>query len=174
MMTHLMKEVVQYGTAARASALGRPVAGKTGTTQEFHDGWFVGFSPKVVTGVWVGYDDQRSMGRGEAGASTALPIWVKYMQSALRNYPLDDFDVPEGVTFVSIDPKSGKRSSAKNAIKEAFILGTEPGAPHEWTKKIGADGANAPKDENENKNPNGGPMRTPEPENDDEFLKEDG
>ncbi len=127
-MTHLMQEVVQYGTGQRALSLGRPIAGKTGTTQDFHDGWFMGFSPKVVTGVWVGYDDQRSMGRGEAGASTALPIWIKYMQNALKDYPPDDFAVPEGVSFVDIDGKTGKRSSARNAIKEAFVTGTEPGA----------------------------------------------
>ena len=127
-MTNLMKEVVQFGTAAKANSLGRPVAGKTGTTQDFRDGWFIGFSPKVVTGVWVGYDDQRSMGRGETGANTALPIWIRYMSNVLKDYPADDFPTPEGMAFAMIDPKSGRLSSGRNAIREVFIAGTEPGA----------------------------------------------
>lgn len=127
-MTHLMKEVVQFGTAARANVIGRPIAGKTGTTQDFRDGWFIGFSPRVVTGVWVGYDDQRSMGHGETGASTALPIWTRYMQNVLRDYPNEDFAIPDGITFVSIDSKTGKRSESPRSIKEAFIAGTEPGS----------------------------------------------
>ncbi len=127
-MTNLMREVVQFGTAQKANTMGRPLAGKTGTTQDFRDGWFIGFSPKVVTGVWVGYDDQRTLGHGETGANTALPIWMNYMQNALRDYPLDDFPVPEGVSFADIDPKTGKLSSGPRAIREAFITGTEPGA----------------------------------------------
>jgi len=127
-MTHLMKEVVQFGTAARANVIGRPIAGKTGTTQDFRDGWFIGFSPRVVTGVWVGYDDQRSMGHGETGASTALPIWTRYMQNVLRDFPNEDFAIPDGITFVSIDSKTGKRSESPRSIKEAFIAGTEPGS----------------------------------------------
>jgi penicillin-binding protein 1A len=127
-MTHLMREVVQYGTAGRANAIGRPVAGKTGTTQDFRDGWFIGFSPRVVTGVWVGYDDQRTMGHGETGANTALPIWVRYMTNALKDFPADDFHVPDGVTFVNIDSKTGKQSEGARAIREVFISGTEPGA----------------------------------------------
>jgi penicillin-binding protein 1A len=126
-MTYLMKEVVQFGTAAKANSLGRPVAGKTGTTQDFRDGWFIGFSPRVVTGVWVGYDEQKSMGRGETGANTALPIWIKYMSNVLKDYPMDDFQVPEGVTFVGIDPKTGRLSSGPRSTKEVFIQGTEPG-----------------------------------------------
>ena len=127
-MTHLMKEVIQYGTASKASTMGRALAGKTGTTQDFRDGWFMGFSPRVVTGVWVGFDDQRSMGHGEFGANTALPIWMNYMQRVLKDYPNDDFPVPEGITFANIDGKTGKLSSSNRAIKEAFITGTEPGA----------------------------------------------
>jgi penicillin-binding protein 1A len=126
-MTHVMKEVVQYGTASKANGMGRAIAGKTGTNQDFRDGWFLGFSPRVVTGVWVGYDDQHSMGHGETGANTALPIWMNYMQKVLKDYPNDDFEVPDGITFANIDGKTGKLSSAKSAIREAFIAGTEPG-----------------------------------------------
>ena len=124
-MTYLMKEVVQYGTAMKANGMGHALAGKTGTNQDFRDGWFLGFSPRVVTGVWVGYDDQHSKGRGESGANTALPIWMRYMQSVLKDYPEEDFAIPEGITFSMIDPKTGKPNS--RGIREAFISGTEPG-----------------------------------------------
>ena len=157
-MTHLMKEVVQFGTAAKANVLGRPVAGKTGTTQDFRDGWFIGFSPRVVTGVWVGYDDQRSMGHGETGAGTALPIWTKYMQNVLKDYPMDDFAIPDGITFVNIDSKTGKRSDGARSIKEAFIAGTEPGSTRSIT--TGTDAA-------------GVTTQTAIPETDDDTLRED-
>jgi penicillin-binding protein 1A len=129
-MTHVMKEVIEYGTAKKASGMGHALAGKTGTTQDFRDGWFLGFSPRVVTGVWVGYDDQRTMGHNEFGANTALPIWMNYMQNVLKDYPNDDFPIPEGVTFANIDPKTGKLSNGPHSIREAFISGTEPGAAH--------------------------------------------
>ena len=154
-MTHLMKEVVQFGTATSANVLGRPVAGKTGTTQEYRDGWFIGFSPKVVTGVWVGYDDQRPMGHGESGAFTALPIWTKYMQNVLKDYPMDDFAIPDGITFVNIDSKTGKRSDGPRSIKEAFIAGTEPGS----SRAVTTDAS--------------GKVETTLPETDDETLRED-
>lgn len=137
-MTYLMKEVVQFGTAAKANSVGRPVAGKTGTTQDFRDGWFIGFSPRVVTGVWVGYDDQKSMGRGETGANTALPIWVRYMTNVLKDYPNQDFLVPEGIAFVNVDPKSGRLASGPRSIREAFIAGTEPGMKLETSAPRGA------------------------------------
>ncbi len=155
-MTHLMKEVVQFGTAARANVIGKPIAGKTGTTQDSRDGWFIGFSPRVVTGVWVGYDDQRTMGHGMTGANTALPIWTRYMQNVLRDYQSDDFTIPEGITFVSIDSKTGKRSENARSIKEAFIIGTEPGV----MKATASDGAD-------------GKVVTPLPEADDDALRED-
>lgn len=126
-MSHLMKEVVQFGTAAKAKVIDRTLAGKTGTTQDFRDSWFIGFSPQVVTGVWVGFDEQKSMGWGETGSKLALPIWIDFMKEALSSYPNVDFDVPPGVSFVKIDPKTGKRSEKESAITEAFIAGTEPG-----------------------------------------------
>jgi penicillin-binding protein 1A len=156
-MTHLMKEVVQFGTAARANVIGRPIAGKTGTTQDNRDGWFIGFSPRVVTGVWVGYDDQRSLGHGETGASTALPIWTRYMQNVLKDYAPDDFAIPDGISFVSIDSKTGKRTDSARSIKEAFITGTEPGT----TKQLNSNDSGAKGNE------------TPLPEADDDVLRED-
>jgi penicillin-binding protein 1A len=160
-MTHLMKEVVQFGTAAKANAIGRPIAGKTGTTQDFRDGWFIGFSPRVVTGVWVGYDDQRTMGRGEAGANTALPIWVRYMSQVLKDYPADDFPVPPGISFVQVDPKSGKPVSGGRGAKEAFIAGTEPGVKPLLE----------PEEQSPGKKPGKGPLKIEQA--DDDVLRED-
>lgn len=157
-MTHLMKEVVMYGTAAKANSLGRALAGKTGTTQDFRDGWFVGFSPRVVTGVWVGFDDQRTMNSGETGANTALPIWMRYMSQALRSFPEDEFEMPDGITFTNIDAKTGKPNA--NGIKEAFISGTEPNAQLNAKKE-------AEKDTGETL-----PPQSPT-DFEDEFLKED-
>jgi penicillin-binding protein 1A len=127
-MTHLMKEVVEFGTARRATTLGGSLAGKTGTTQDSHDAWFVGYSPRYVTGVWVGYDDQRNLGKGDGGSNIALPIWIRYMRSMLKDTEAEEFVVPEGVTMVSIDPKTGKQSNRPSAVLEAFVSGTEPGA----------------------------------------------
>jgi penicillin-binding protein 1A len=127
-MTHLMKEVVTYGTGHDAKALGRAAAGKTGTTNDYQDAWFMGFTPTVVTGVWVGYDNQKSIGRGETGARAALPIWLSYMKEAVKNYPDLDFTVPSGVSFASIDGQTGKLapSNSSRSIQEAFIEGTQP------------------------------------------------
>lgn len=127
-MTHLMKEVVNYGTGYEARHLGRPAAGKTGTTNEYMDAWFMGFTPNVVTGVWVGFDSQKTIGRLETGARAALPIWVDYMREAVKGYPSTDFSIPPGIVFASIDPNTGKLASphSSTSIKEAFIEGTEP------------------------------------------------
>ena len=165
-MTSLMKDVVQYGTAVRASSMGRPLAGKTGTTQEFKDAWFIGYSPQVVTGVWVGYDDQRTLGHGETGANVALPIWMRYMENALKQYPAeDDFTIPDGITFVKVDPKTGKRSDGPRAIREAYIVGTEPGAK---TPALSAEGTT------EGQSPATHPNSHPAIQNtDDETLRED-
>ncbi len=127
-MTHLMKEVVTFGTGQEAKSLGRAAAGKTGTTNDYLDAWFMGFTPSVVTGVWVGFDNQKSIGSGETGARAALPIWLSYMKDAVRSYPVEDFVVPPGVVFESIDSNTGKlaASNSSTAIREAFIEGTQP------------------------------------------------
>jgi penicillin-binding protein 1A len=130
-MTHIMKEVVSFGTGYEAKSLGRVSAGKTGTTNDYLDAWYMGFTPDLVTGVWVGYDTQKPIGGGETGARAALPIWLSYMKDATKDRPPLDFAVPAGVTFTSIDPITGKLLStqAARAIQEAFVGGTEPGAP---------------------------------------------
>jgi penicillin-binding protein 1A len=129
-MTHLMKEVITYGTGQDARTLGRPAAGKTGTTNDYQDAWFMGFTPTVVTGAWVGYDTQRPIGSGETGARAALPIWLGFMREAVKAYPEGDFSVPPGVTYSSIHSVTGKAVSANaaGAIQEAFIEGTQPSA----------------------------------------------
>jgi penicillin-binding protein 1A len=127
-MTHIMKEVVEYGTGHEAKALGRAAAGKTGTTNDYQDAWFVGFTPTVVTGVWVGYDNSKPIGRSETGARAALPIWLSFMKEAVKNYPDMDFVVPPGVSFASIDAQTGKLAppNSSRSIQEAFIEGTQP------------------------------------------------
>lgn len=127
-MGHLMKEVVNYGTGHEAKSLGRTAAGKTGTTNDYLDAWFMGFTPQVTTGSWVGFDSQKPIGPGETGARAALPIWLNFMKEAVKPYPDTDFTIPPGVVFASIDPHSGKLATpnASTAIREAFIEGTEP------------------------------------------------
>ena len=91
-MTAMLEEVIQFGTGVAAKPLGRPAAGKTGTTQDYTDAWFVGFTPQVTSGVWVGFDDKQiSLGKKETGARAALPIWLEFMQKAMNGLPEIDF-----------------------------------------------------------------------------------
>jgi len=127
-MTSLMEGVVQHGTGWRAKALGRPCAGKTGTSNEYTDAWFVGFTPDVITGVWVGFDEQKPLGKFETGSRAASPIWLSYMQKALAGKPVKNFLVPKGIVFAKIDPKTGLLASpgAKEVVFECFKEGTQP------------------------------------------------
>lgn len=127
-MGNLLREAVTEGTGKKAAVLKRRVGGKTGTTSEYVDAWFMGFSPELVTGLWVGFDNPRTLGAGETGARAALPGWVNFMQSALKTYSRDEYEVPKGIVFVRINPDDGTLASANNpnAVKEAFIEGTEP------------------------------------------------
>jgi len=115
-------------------ALKRPVAGKTGTTNNLHDAWFVGYTPRYNTGTWVGYDDERSLGKGETGSRAASPIWVGFMQRLLADKPVRVFQVPEGVVFSKIDAETGLLPipESKKTIFECFKEGT---VPTEYTKK---------------------------------------
>ncbi len=103
-MTNLLTSVVQEGTGKRAKQLGRPIAGKTGTSNQARDGWFVGYSTDIACAVWTGFDDPTPMGAGEAGASVALPAFVDFMKEAHRKRPPADFPVPAGITREMIDP----------------------------------------------------------------------
>ena len=127
-MTNLMESVVSSGTGGRARALGRPVAGKTGTTNDMKDAWFVGYVPQLVAGVWVGYDQERSLGSGGSGGQAAAPIWTEFMQRALAGLPVKSFPTPGNVTFALIDPRSGQlaREGTPGAVQECFVSGTEP------------------------------------------------
>ena len=127
-MTDLLKAVVAEGTGWRAKALSRPVAGKTGTTNDLKDAWFMGFSPTLVTGVWVGYDNSRQMGKGETGSRAACPIWLYFMREVLKEEPIIPFQQPEGVVITKIDAKSGLLASpsSKKTCFQAFKKGTEP------------------------------------------------
>lgn len=128
LMTQLMNEVVNYGTGRGARGLGKATAGKTGTTNDYMDAWFMGYTPEVVTGTWVGYDGQKTIGPGETGSQAALPIWFEYMKVAVQNYQVTEFPIPDGIVYVSVNSVTGKKSSPNtpNALKEAFIEGTEP------------------------------------------------
>lgn len=126
LITYLMEGVVQHGTGWRARSLGRPVAGKTGTTDQFIDAWFIGYTPELITGVWVGFDDERSLGENETGSRAASPIWVAYMSKILKDKSKKDFFVPEGVEFMKIDPKTGQIGQDRESILECFFEGTGP------------------------------------------------
>jgi penicillin-binding protein 1A len=117
-ITSMLQGVVQRGTAAAASVLGRPTAGKTGTTQDFRSAWFVGFTPHIVVGTYIGFDDNRSLGEGEQGARAALPTFIDFMQQANKYFPPDDFKAPSGARYAMV-----------NGIREAFKPGTEPKVP---------------------------------------------
>ncbi|MGF1562315.1 MAG: penicillin-binding protein 1A [Geminicoccaceae bacterium] len=128
-MTWILKGVVERGTAVRAgSAINKPLGGKTGTTNDSKDAWFIGFSPNLVVGVYVGFDQPKSLGAKETGSSVALPIFIDAMQAALADKPATPFHSVPGVRMVKIDAKTGKLPSAltETTIVEAFLPGTEP------------------------------------------------
>ena len=127
-MTDLLKGVVREGTGWRVRALKRPAAGKTGTTNDLRDAWFMGYTPGLVTGAWVGYDDRKPMGKGETGSRAASPIWLSFMSEVLKDQPKHDFPVPEGVVFAKIDSKTGMLASpySEKTVFQAFKEGTEP------------------------------------------------
>ncbi|HEY1372442.1 MAG TPA: PBP1A family penicillin-binding protein [Candidatus Binatia bacterium] len=102
-MTDMLKNVVQSGTARAAAKLGKNIAGKTGTTSDYRDNWFIGYNPSLVAGVWVGYDDHRSIGDKETGASTALPIWLSFMKTASAGKEEEEFAVPEGINWMDVN-----------------------------------------------------------------------
>jgi penicillin-binding protein 1A len=128
LMTSLLQGVVEHGTGRRARQIGRPLAGKTGTTNKYIDAWFMGFSPQIVTGVWIGMDEHKSMGPVETGSRAACPVWVRFMKDALMNTPVQDFRPPPGIVRVSIDTESGllATNECEKIIVEDFIEGTQP------------------------------------------------
>jgi len=127
LVTSMMQTVVQHGTGRKAAELQRPVAGKTGTTNDTHDAWFIGFTPDLLAGVWVGFDSERSLGKQETGGHAAAPIWTAFMKRAIADRPVVDFPVPEGVTFAQVDRATGLRAAAgRESELEVFVKGSEP------------------------------------------------
>ncbi len=123
LMTHLLEGVIQEGTGQKARELGRPAAGKTGTTNELKDAWFIGYTPSVLAGVWLGYDDHTlSLGKGETGGRAACPIWVAFMKEYLKDQPVESFPIPPGVVFARINAQTGAlaRSDEPGTVFAAF------------------------------------------------------
>ena len=129
-MTNLLRGVVQRGTAARAASLNWPIGGKTGTTDDYTDAWFIGFDPDITIGVWIGLDQKKPIGHNQTGADAALPIWIDIMKGWIgtRTDP-PKFEPPGNIVFISVDKGSGNavQEGAPGAISEAFIAGTQPG-----------------------------------------------
>jgi penicillin-binding protein 1A len=132
-MTNLLKGVIQNGTGRGASNISSFIGGKTGTTNNYVDAWFLGFSSKLVTGVWTGFDNNDTLGWGETGAKSALPIWKAFMNLGIQRYGEHDFTAPSGIVNVSINPVTGKlsKSGGQTSFMEAFVEGTEPGNEEE-------------------------------------------
>lgn len=146
LVTSMLKSVVERGTGTAALKLERPAAGKTGTTNDYSDAWFVGYTPEMLAGVWVGFDEKRPLGSGETGGKVAAPIWTDFMKEALADRPVDDFPMPDGMTFAHINPATGKRATATSShvILEIFASGTEPQLPQPPAPIVEVAGANAP------------------------------
>ncbi len=127
-ITSMMEDVVKRGTGTAVQVVGKPIAGKTGTTSDYHDAWFAGFTPDLVAVVYVGFDKPRSLGRGETGGALAAPIFADFMKTALADTPPIPFRVPPGIPFIPIDRKTGLRADPgdPNAFLEAFKPGTGP------------------------------------------------
>jgi penicillin-binding protein 1B len=146
LVTNMMRSVIDEGTgaAARANGFSLDAAGKSGTTNDLRDAWFVGFTPELLTVVWVGFDDNQPLGL--SGSTAALPIWTEFMKAALAGHPNASFEVPEGITFVNIDHDTGRLATPNcpRVFSESFVVGTEPieycplhgGAPQEGVPEL--------------------------------------
>jgi penicillin-binding protein 1A len=128
LVTSILESVIERGTGHRARGLNRPAAGKTGTTNDQMDAWFVGYTPELLAGAWVGFDEKKSLGKQETGGRAAVPIWTEFMERATEKIPITDFPIPPDVVFVNIEEKSGKRAAPgdHDVLLECFRRGTEP------------------------------------------------
>ncbi len=126
--TNLMESVVQQGTGWRAKTLKRPVAGKTGTTNDLKDAWFIGFTQQLLAATWVGYDQERPLGKRETGSQAAAPAWVAFMEKATEGMPIEQFPVPDSIEFRPIDPLTGLLApeDSPDIVIEAFAPNTAP------------------------------------------------
>jgi penicillin-binding protein 1A len=128
-LLNMMRDVIENGTGAGAKALARPAAAKTGTAQDHRDAWFVGFTPELVAGVWIGFDDHSPLGSRETGGGAALPAWLSFMQAAVGGRPVSDFAPPPGLEQAAIDVATGLRTDAlpgPGAAQLVFLTGTAP------------------------------------------------
>lgn len=127
-VTNMLQGVVSEGTGKKAKAIGHPVAGKTGTTNQYKDALFIGFSPLVATGVWVGNDSFTTLGNRETGAKAALPIWVEFMKKALAKKSHQYFDIPDDIVQLNMDLHTGRplSESSSHGVTAFFKKGTEP------------------------------------------------
>ena len=128
LITNVLEDVIQKGTGQLAKTIERSVAGKTGTTNDFTDAWFIGYTPTLATAVWVGFDDIRTLGETESGAHAALPIWLEFMQAALPMVPGTPFEIPEDIRYARVDPRTGllEPDQSDHGIVEVFNKGAEP------------------------------------------------
>ncbi len=125
-MVDMMRGVIESGTGKEAKKLGRPAAGKTGTTNDSMDVWFIGFTPELLTGVWIGFDAERSLG-SYTGGRAAAPIWTEFMKRALEGQPVQDFAQPEDVRLVRVDTATGLLAAqGRSSTMQAYAAGTEP------------------------------------------------
>jgi penicillin-binding protein 1A len=150
LLTHLLRGVVEspWGTAARARSLKRPIAGKTGTTNDFTDAWFIGYEPMLACGVWVGFDEKKdSLGKGETGGHAALPIWMDFWKVAIKDRPIEEYPIPGNIVFVPVDDGGRPgRPGTPGVHMVPFIAGTEPRA-FLATTSASAEAPAAPPDE---------------------------
>jgi penicillin-binding protein 1A len=129
-LTNLLRGVVERGTAVRARSLKRPIAGKTGTTNDFTDAWFIGYEPSLAAGVWVGFDEKKdSLGKDETGGHAALPIWMDFWGPVRKDVPIEEYPIPGNIVFVPVDEMGRPgRPGTPGVRMEAFVAGTEPRA----------------------------------------------
>lgn len=128
LLTNMLEDVIQRGTGVRAKGLGRPIAGKTGTTNDYSDAWFIGYTPNLVVGVWLGFDDTRSLGESESGSHAALPIWIDFVREAFKTLPVMQFEIPDDIEYVRVDSTTGLLASEteERGTVELFAKGTGP------------------------------------------------
>ncbi len=128
-MTDMLRGVIREGTGSRAAVVGGAIAGKTGTSNDHRDAWFIGYTPTVITGVWVGYDKDKALDPGESGGRVSAPIWADYMTKVVKDYPAQEFEIPEGIAFAQIDRSSGLLAGpeSQKRTRVAFREGTVPG-----------------------------------------------
>jgi penicillin-binding protein 1A len=124
-MTYLLMGVVENGTGKKARRLGRPLAGKTGTTDDYTDAWFVGFTPGLAVGTWVGYDEKKPLGKHQTGAEAALPMWIRFMERALEGTPVEKFRKPSSIVFLPVDRRTGK-PAGPNCPEESLFTEAFP------------------------------------------------